>query len=96
MFVNLKKGTYRLKKSIPGTPCAVLKYCGEKLLNVEGPTLWSKMETGRLPMKYLFPRSAIDIFVYFKKTKSSVHAILVAFWEESSLDVNCVWSSLLA
>ena len=62
-----------------GTPYAVLKYCGEKLLNVEGPTLWSKMETGKLPMKYLFPRSVIDTSVYLKKTKSSVHTILVAF-----------------
>ena len=96
MFVNLKKETYRQKKSMPGTPYAVLKYSGGKILNMEGPTLWSKMETGRLPMKYLFPHGAIDISVYLKKTKSSVHAILVAFWEESSLDVNCVWSSLLA
>ena len=61
---------------MPGTPYAVLKYCGEKLLNVEGSTLWSKMETGRLPMKYLFPRGAIDISVYSKKTKSSVHLML--------------------
>ena len=79
MFVNLKKGTYRLKKSMPGTPYAVLKYRGEKLLNVEGPTLWSKMETGRLPMKYLFPRDAIDISIYLKKKKSSVHALPKAF-----------------
>ena len=62
-----------------GTPYAVLKYCGENLLYVEGPTLWSKMETGRLPMKYLFPHGAIDISVYLKKKKSSIHAILVAF-----------------
>ena len=34
----------------------------------------SKMETGRLQMKYLFPRGAIDISVYLKKF--SVHAIL--------------------
>ena len=61
------------------TPYVVMKYCGEKLLNMEGRTLWSKMETGRLPMKYLFPRGAIDISVYLKKTKSSVHAILVVF-----------------
>ena len=77
MFVNLKRGAYRYKKSMPGTPFAVLKCCGEKLLRVEGPTLWSKMETGSLPMKYLFPRGAIHISVYLKKTKSSVHAILV-------------------
>ena len=81
---------------MPGTPYTVLKYCGEKLLYVEGPTLWSNMETVRLPMKFLFPRGAIDIFVNLKKTKSSVHAILFAFREENSLDVNCVWSSLLA
>ena len=58
--------------------CCVEILWGETL-NVEGPTLWNKMETGRLPMKYIFPRGAIDISVYLKKTKSSVHAILVAF-----------------
>ena len=64
---------------MPCTPYAVLKYCGEKLLNVEGPILWSKMETGRFPMKYVFPHGAIDISAYLKKMKFSVHAILGAF-----------------
>ena len=64
---------------MPCTPYAVFKYCGEKLLNVEGPTLWSKMETGRLPMKYVVLHGAIDISIYLKKTNSSVHAILVTF-----------------
>ena len=67
MFVNLKKRTYRQKKSMPGTPYAVLKYCGENFLNMEGPTLWSKMKTGGLPMKYLFPRGAIDISVILEE-----------------------------
>ena len=42
------------------------------------------------------PRRAIDISVYFKKTKSSEHAIVVAFLEERSRDVKRLWSSLLA
>ena len=52
---------------MPGSPYAVLKYWLEKHLNVEGPT-FSKMETGRLRIKYLFPWGVIDIFVYLKKS----------------------------
>ena len=55
---------------MPGIPYGVLKYWLEKPLNVEGPTL-SKMETGRLRMKYLFLHGAIE-----NLKKSSVHAIL--------------------
>ena len=79
MFASLKREPTGRKNQCLVLPYAVLKYCGKKLLNVEGPTFWSKMETRRLPMKYLFPRGVIDISVYLKKTKSSVHAILVAF-----------------
>ena len=47
-------------------------------------------------MKYLFLRGAINISVYLNK--SSVQAILSssggAIQEESSLDLNCVWSSI--
>ena len=53
-----------------------LKYCLEKILNVEGVNY---LKTAKLRMKYLFLRGAIDISVYLKK--SSVHApYCVQFW----------------
>ena len=48
---KLEKGNLQVEKIDAWYSYAVLKYCGEKLLYVEGVTHGSKMETGRLPMK---------------------------------------------
>ena len=75
------------------TPYAVLKYCGEKLL-MEGPTLWSKMETGRLPMKNL--PALCDWHLRILEEYEVLRIRYSGGVLRSSLDVNCVWSSSLA
>ena len=77
MFVNLKKGTYRKKKSMPGTLYAVLKYWLEKLLNVEGPTQQRPEDfENEIPL----PGGAINISVYLKKFSVHTH-YCVQFWQ---------------
>ena len=68
---------------MPGSPYAVLKYWLEKLLRGRVNSL----ETGRLRMKYLFSRGAIDISVYLKKSILSSSGGVI--WEEG------VWRVLL-
>ena len=78
---------------MPGSPYAVLKYW-----LVEGPTLEAKGDR-KTSNEILFPRDAIDISVYLKK--SSVHAILymlpcpVLAPRRSHLRRSCVWKYLL-